>query len=381
MTVVAAVIVVIVNEPDAGTGPESVPAAAPSFEPIPESIADSIPEPVTVALSRPIPPDERPGNVAVIAVPSPGQVEAEGRKDWPEAAFSVWVECTDLMSRKDFDQAISRMNEVAARSTDRDVRAVTATCRATAKVNSGNADDAKRDFEEAKRDLESLPRRAELELSFTVHLAEMTDMLAGAGNTSSAEDGSRLEKITSVAAQLRKEGDALSDDASGTSDHSTRAATGVAMGLSLCAGAGGGGRCQQFALVATAAVPQAFATTMTAVIRAVSSRSGPVNPPAPAPTATTTTTTGAQVTTTEPSTTEVPPTAAATTTTMTTRTTTTAPTTTTKPPTTTATTAPTTTRTTAPTTTTRRTTSTTTTRRTTSTTTTVTTTTEVDGGG
>ncbi len=121
---------------------------------------EAVPDPDLVAASRPLGPEERPGDVEVVAVPSPGEVAAEGRKDWPEAAHGTYVECSDLLHRKAFDQAVTRMQDVADRSRDGSVRAVAVACRAAARANSGNYDQVAADVEEARNLLASLPPQA-----------------------------------------------------------------------------------------------------------------------------------------------------------------------------------------------------------------------------
>jgi hypothetical protein len=125
-----------------------------------EPEAPVLADPVLVAAAQPIEPGERPGDVDVIAVPSPGQVEAEGRKDWPEAAHGAFVECSDLLHRKEFDQAIATMAQLAERTGDDGVRAVAVACRAAARVNSGVYEEVRADLVEAERLVASLPAEA-----------------------------------------------------------------------------------------------------------------------------------------------------------------------------------------------------------------------------
>jgi hypothetical protein len=290
-------------------GPAPVPTPQPTQQPSPEPI----PEPVAIALSRPIPPGERPGDTQVIAVPSPGQVQAEGRKDWPDAAYSIWVECTDLLDRKQFDQAISRMNEVAARSNDRGVRAVAATCRAAAKVNNGDFAEAEPDLEQAKRDADSLPPEARQDVVITSALAEMPgtmnkyamDSSGGSGSGAGASVGESAQKVQMLLYTLPPNSPARLD-------LENRLGISLGVGLSTCwARTNGSHACQEIALVAARALPGRLGTSVAAIITSFGQRSGPANPPNP-PTTTTTGTTTSWITT--PTTVENPTTATASTT-------------------------------------------------------------------
>ena len=346
-TIVLVVVAVTVNMLGPGNGPLPVPTPQPTPEPSPEPI----PEAVTIAFSRPIPPDERPGDTLVVAVPSPEQVEAEGRKDWPEAAFSVWVECTDLLDRKEFDQAITRMNEVAARSTDRGVRAVTATCRAAAQVNNGDFAEAEPDLEEARREVDSLGPDSGLDLNFTVNLTVLMSRVASSGSASNEQKIVSESEIRLAADKVNGDLTMLSYRGSDGSYYSTLAAVSMGVGYSVCRGSGGAGACEEVVLVAVTALPSlrsGLQPGMVATIMAIARtapQANPPNPPAPGTPTTTntkmpTTTTTAANTTTQATTTSQEP---STTTEESTTTTTPPKTTTTKKSTTTSTTTKTTT--------------------------------------
>jgi hypothetical protein len=302
-TIVLVVVAVTVTVPGSDTGTPPVrtapPTVPPSTEPIPEAVA--------IAFSRPIPPDERPGDTQVVAVPSPGQVEAEGRKDWPEEAFSIWVECTDLLDRKQFDEAISRMNEVAARSTDRGVRAVTATCRAAAKVNNGDFAEAEPDLEEARREADSLPPGAKRDVMITSDLAEMPSLINDDARSLQAAAGSK-----SGAPAAKSEGGVATMSLSGTEKFAKywrelppgsperllllqRLGISVGIGMSTCSGrTNGSPTCQQVALLTTKPLPGGLQTNVEAAIATFGQQAALVNPPIPPnpPPGSTTTTTG-----------------------------------------------------------------------------------------
>ena len=77
------------------------------------------------------------------------------------------------------------MNTVATRSTDPGVRAVTATCRAAAKVNNGDVAELGPDLDEARRRADSLPPKAELDVTFTTDLTDVTRLMINLGQASS----------------------------------------------------------------------------------------------------------------------------------------------------------------------------------------------------
>jgi hypothetical protein len=317
VTVVLIVVAIAVAVPGSDTGALPAPTASPTPEPSPPASAEPIPEAVAIAFSRPIRPEERPGDTQVVAVPSPGQVEAEGRKDWPEAAFGVWTECTDLLDRKQFDQAISRMNTVTTRSTDPGVRAVTATCRAAAKVNNGDVAEVGPDLDEARRRADSLPPQAQLDVTFTTDLTDVTRLMINLGQASSVASAAKTSRIQAeiarAASRVDREMSALAR--AGSADPSTRVATSIGIGCASCWGNGSARPCQEVAVATVTALPSLPSGLRTGVMGAIAAISpgpgnGP-NPPVPAPS---TTPTGTAVpTTTADSTTPPRPTTSMTT--------------------------------------------------------------------
>lgn len=271
VTIVLVVVAVTVAIPGSDTGALPVQTASPAPQPSPEPSVEPIPAAVAIAFSRPIRPDERPGDTQVVAVPSPGQVEAEGRKDWPEAAFGVWTECSDLLHRKQFDQAISRMNAVATRSTDPGVRAVTATCRAAAKVNNGDVGAVGPDLDEARRRADSLPSQAQRDVTFTADLTEVTRLMINVGQASAVRSGaqtSRLQAdIARAAGRVDSEMSALTRD--GSVDQSTRVATSLGIGCASCWGIGDKRACQEVAVATVAALPSLPSGLRTGVLGAI----------------------------------------------------------------------------------------------------------------
>jgi hypothetical protein len=317
VTVVLIVVAVTVAIPGSDTGALPVPTASPAPEPSPPTSAEPIPEAVAIAFSRPIRPEERPGDTRVVAVPSPGQVEAEGRKDWPEAAFGVWTECTDLLDRKQFDQAISRMNTVTTRSTDPGVRAVTATCRAAAKVNNGDVAEVGPDLDEARRRADSLPPQAQLDVTFTTDLTDVTRLMINLGQASNVASAAKTSRIQAEIARAasRVDGEMSALARAGSADPSTRVATSIGIGCASCWGNGSARPCQEVAVATVTALPSLPSGLRTGVMGAIAAISPGLgngrNPPVPAPS---TTPTGTAVpTTTADSTTPPRPTTSMTT--------------------------------------------------------------------
>ena len=172
--IVLAAVAIVTHEP------------APAPVPPPSFTQEPVPVPDLASVSEPIEPGQVPGDLGANAVPSPAELQAQGRKDWPDAAYGLWQECSDLLSRKQFEQAITRMQEVAARVTDGGSRAVAVTCTATAKVNTGRYQEALPELEEAKKAADQLPPVARRELQVAAGTGTITALVIIGGQAPGA---------------------------------------------------------------------------------------------------------------------------------------------------------------------------------------------------
>jgi hypothetical protein len=236
---------------------------APAVLPPPAVTSEPVPVPDLASVNEPLLPGQVPGDLGANAVPSPAELQAQGQKDWPDAAYGLWQECADLLSRKQFVQAVGRMRDVAARATDGGVRAVAVTCAANARVSNGDFEEALPELEEAKKLADQLPPVARAELKVVAGTGRMTALVvvgdpdpvppapgAPPGGTSSRSDRS----VSAERDELRAAVDALSVGGVPTVNFEARIANLAVVGLRFCLAAPGRADCPARAVSAAGAL-------------------------------------------------------------------------------------------------------------------------------